>query len=545
MFDWKKFEVHKNIFSQAGSEFYSDRSGQHHVYIRPTEFLRWVDLAKDDLGYLNLVDVAAVHRKNFSQQNEFEFEIVYLLFNMGDHQRLHIHVFYNSGEIIPSASDHFHHAEWMEREQSEMLGVVFDRKMEKLLLPRTASFFPLKQDDEYGPWLKDEIFASPVLRMNPNKTESPYPEESWRWENYGLLEPVSRGLFDWLVCFDPVHVVDSRVRIGFHHRGWEKKLESKNWFNIMQLVDLIQPGVAPTYSVAWAKNLEDSLRIKIPERAQAIRMILLELARISEHLTVLYEMALSLKKEEYSLFIDAREKVCELFEKYSGQRSGTGVVCLGGVKDDLPHGWIIEFQSLSDVLKKNLRIIHRSLLGQKDFREYLDHSGVDAQSVLKWGVSGPSMRASGLNFDLRKSQPLYFYQDVDFDIPVGINGTSYDRYLIRYEEIHQSLRIVTQVLDNLPLGNIVQPELVYFGLGREQLLEELPKDWHYSALEAPNGEVGFNHLNLTGLNPYRIKIKTPSISLAQALPEFVKGANERQLPGVLASLGIRKQELDR
>jgi NADH-quinone oxidoreductase subunit C/D len=349
------------------------------------------------------------------------------------------------------------------------------------------------------------------------------------------------------VCFDPIKVVNSRLNIGFHHQGFEKLLESKDWQQVLHLVDKINLGAAPSYSIAWAKNLEDLLRIKIPERAQAIRIMALELARIAEHLTVMHELTYSLKMNEHRLFLNFREKIYELMEKYCGRRQGLGMIRLGGVKEDLPHGWIVEYQSVCELIQKHLLTVHRSLITQDKFRRHLSIGQVSAQTVLQWGLSGPAMRASGLNFDLRKSQPFYFYQDIDFDIPVGIYGTSYDRYLIRLEEIFQSFRIVTQVIDNLPLGSIVlqELELDYTGLKKYLISLKMNPVWNYTGLESPSGEAGFLVKYSDTDVPYRVKIKTPSFPLMQALSSFVAGLEEDQLVSCVASLGIRRFELDR
>lgn len=536
MFNIEDLKKHQNIFSEVGPA-YQEVLGQHHIVLRPKDLLRWIEFAKKDLGYLTLVDIACLDREKSLRKNNYEFELSYLLFNMGNHQRLNLHVHFNSGEIVPSVTPHFSVGGWMEREQMEMFGIsIGQNKGEPLLIPK-GSIPPLKKNVELVQWPEEERESLPPLRYNPNKSEKPYPEEAWVWKEFNILSPHTMGNFEWQVCFDPVRVVASNTRIGFFHRGIEKLLEFKSWNHVMQLVDLIHPGAAPTYSTIWAKNLEEILSIKLPERSQAIRIVLLELARIADHLTVLFEITSSLQKDESRLFINAREKIYELFEKYCGHRQGMGSICLGGVRADLPHGWIIEYQDVANLLKKSLPTIHNSLLGQRNFRSHLDHSPVNAQTVLQWGVGGPAMRASGLNFDLRKSQPLYFYQDIDFDVPVGIHGTSYDRYLIRYEEIHQSLRIITQVLDNLPLGDLITAS--------EWSGKTLTSGWHYSSLESPNGEAGFYHYFLNEMKPERLKVKTPSFTLTQALPEFIKGLEEWQLPGALASLGIRKSEQDR
>ena len=544
MFSWKEFEKTKMILTQDQS--YKDLVGQHHVFIRPVDLIRWIEMAGEDLGFLTLVEIAGVDLKDLASRT-YRFELIYHLLNMGTHQRLNIHVCFDESESIPSIVDLFSNADWLEREQWEALGINFNRQMASLLLPKQQKKFPLRKDILTQNWTDDIAESMPIVKKNPNKSEAPYPEEVFIWKHYDLYSPYSLGLFEWKVCYDPDKIVNSMANIGFYHHGLESILAQKDWQHTLQIVDKINIGAAPNYGIAWAKTIEDLFRFKIPERAQAIRIVALELSRIAEHLTVMHEMTFALKLDENRLFINAREKIYELFEKYCGRRQGAGIARFGGVKEDLPHGWIVEYQAVCEVVLKSLRTIHRSLLGQRMFRENLQGAEVSAQTSLQWGVSGPAMRACGLNFDLRKSQPFYFYQDIDFDIPVGIHGTSYERYLIRYEEIFQSFRIITQVIDNLPMGPFLNPDMDKDYLGIQNYLRtiDLSSEWHYTGLESPNGEAGFL-VKFNGTNsPQRIKIKTPSLPLAQALPLFIRNIRENQLQASLASLGIRQSELDR
>jgi NADH:ubiquinone oxidoreductase subunit D len=157
------------------------------------------------------------------------------------------------------------------------------------------------------------------------------------------------------------------------------------------------------------------------------------------------------------------------------------------------------------------------------------------------------MRAAGLNFDLRRSRPFYFYQDIDFDIPVGIFGTAYDRYLVRYEEIYQSFRIISQVLDNLPLGDICLATKDKNSQSNDLgfLYDDVKSDWFYASLESPNGEAGYNFFLTNDFKFERIKIKTPSFVIAQAMPFFLNGLSRDQIPSAVASLGISRWEIDR
>ncbi|MCM2351507.1 MAG: NADH-quinone oxidoreductase subunit C [Bacteriovoracaceae bacterium] len=544
MFNWKEFDKAKEILGHMGGSRYRDSWGQHHLRVRPIDLLDWIKFLKEDLDYLTMTEIASL---DHGAAAPFRFEIVYHLLNMGTHQRLNLHLIVDSGEKIPSVAEYYPHAEWMEREQAEMLDLNFERKQAPLILPVGQLNFPLRKDAQFKEWPVTEASKLPLLRFNPNKSEAPYPEESYQWKRFDLTSPETMGNFEWLVCFDPVKVVDSKVQIGFHHQGLELLLQNKDILQILQLADKVTLSAAPHYSVAWTKTIEDMYRIKIPERAQALRIVFLELSRIADHLTVLQSICFHADLGEYRFLLNAREKVYELFEKYSGFRHGLGIAKIGGVQDDLPPGWIIEYQTVAEVLSKKLNLIHKSLIGQEKFRKLLGGESVNAQSVLQGGVSGPAMRAAGLNFDLRKSQPFYFYQDIDFDIPVGIHGTGYDRYLIRLEEIFQSLRIITQVIDNLPLGKVVDEafDQNYLELTAFFKRLETPKEWHYSALETPSGEGGFLVQLESQLKPSRIKIKTPSFVMAEALPIFVKGLREEQLKICLASLGLSRWEIDR
>lgn len=544
MFNWKEFQKTKNILSQELS--YQDVVGQHHLTIRPINLIRWIELAKEDLGFLTLVDISVADFIGIADQ-EYDFELIYHLLNMGSHQRLNIHVRVDQNEITPSIIDLFSHADWMEREQQEAFGIKFNRDMAALLLPRNQKNYPLLKNAKLEGWPQDNPEPLPKIESNPNKSEDPYPEEVFVWKNYNCFSPVTSGMFEWMVCYNPQKIVDTKVNIGFHYQGLEKLLEKKDWQQVLQLVDKIHLGAAPNYGIAWAKTLEEKLRVKLPERAQAIRIVALELARIAEHLTVMHEITYALKMDEQRLFINAREKIYELMEKFCGRRQGLNIARIGGIKEDLPQGWIIEYQTVCAILSRTLRLIHRSLCSQNTFRAQLSGGMVSAQTALEWGVSGPTMRACGLNFDLRKSQPFYFYQDIDFDIPVGINGTAYERYLIRYEEILQSFRIITQVIDNLPLGEIMNPDFDKGFMEVKELIGtlDIPKGWHYSGIESPNGEAGFLVMFHDKISPYRLKIKTPSFPLAQALSHLVTGVEEGQLKVQLTSLGIRQFELDR
>jgi NADH:ubiquinone oxidoreductase subunit C len=186
MFSWKEFQKTKVILSQDSS--YQDLSGQHHVTIRPVNLIRWIELAKEDLGFLTLVEVAAVDVREIDNY-QYQFELTYHLLNMGSHQRLNIHVRFDEMEVVPTIIESFSHADWMEREQKEALGIRFSRPLESLLLPRDQKNYPLRKNAQLDDWPIDPARALPEIQKNPNKSEAPYPEEAYRWNNYNLFSP--------------------------------------------------------------------------------------------------------------------------------------------------------------------------------------------------------------------------------------------------------------------------------------------------------------------------------------------------------------------
>jgi len=524
------FEKTKYLFSEIGSGQYWTINEIHNIRIRPRQLIRWMDFFKSDLDYLILLDVMSVENQNPSDVDAFDVQLIYVLFNMSSHERIMVHLNFNLDEVIPTLKEFFAHAEWYEREQAKKLKIVFVDGDEVLYRSE-------KKDQSF-----DEL---PALRMNPNKSEEPYAEEKWIWKNYDLFSTQTTGLFSLQICFDPTQIVDVNVHNNFFHRGIENLLLAKSWQHVGKLLDPLMNGTSPHLSMIWYRTIEDLSDIKIPERAQALRIMLLELTRVVEHLSVMAEMLRLMNLPQYRYLIDAREKILELLEKYSGHRWGLFSINLGGVADDLPMGWLAEYQSISKVILKNLKIIHQSLVSSKGFRQKLLGPIVDSRTILKWGISGPAMRASGLNFDLRKSKPFYFYQDIDFDVPVGLYGTSYDRYLIRFEEIFQSFRILTQVLDNLPLGDFkISSEFLEHQLLKagSNIIEEI---WTYNSLETSNGENGLLVRMQKDFSPLNLKIKSSSFGMTQALREFMKGLREDQLEVTITSLGLKKSEIDR
>lgn len=535
MFDSISYQKEKKLLSIVDTK-YSAAWNEHHIFCRPQEVIDWIRVIREDLSYLYFIDAVV---QEYPSNTHFDFELDIIVANLESHQRLHLHIQFNRSEVIPSIIDFYPAALFALREQRDLFDFKFSKPLEALWVTENNKNL---LSDEWNLKKENQKFLAPKLPFNPNKTEAPYPQEKWRWKHCDLYSKETLGKFEAFYCFDPFKLVDVRIRLGSHFRGIESLLTQKSHAHITHLLENVNEFASPFYSGAWAINLEKILGIDITERAKALRIVLWELSRMSEHLFVIYESCSLLKLNEAQFFLDAYERTCELFERLTGNRHGKGMMCIGGVRMDIPAGWLIEFQDYNKVFLKNLQVYHQHLLSNAKFRTLLTHAKVSSHAVLQYGVSGPSLRAAGINYDLRKSRPLYFYEDIDFDVPVGVHGTSYDRFLIRFEEIIQSSRIITQVLDNLPMGNID------LGLNETEWMNSLRSkrsEYHYFSLEAPNGETGVVYAQGENASIKRLKIKSPSLFLAQGLGEFLRGTSDESIAVALASLGIREREMER
>lgn len=534
MFDWAIFRERKDFYSGSFGRSYRFDHDHHHVHVSPRDFQRTLAILKHDMGFGLLSDIAVISVSNHplyqAQYPLAQWDVTYHLFHLEAHQRLQLHLLLGAGEVLPSILDLYPGATRFEREAQERLGES---------VPTTRAL------------------TLPSYPTNPNLSEVPYPEELNQWYLFDLNHPTTRHQFALAVEADDGKIRHSWLQTGYWTRNWEARASELTPVGFAPLLDGLLPEAAPLVSCAWAKTVEDYFLWRIPERAQAIRMILMELSRIASHLRVLGHVAEELGVSEASQVCrEMRERIRSVLGFYSGARMTTQATQIGGLAQNLPPGWVQEASSLLRGIDGALGLYRRMVTHHPLARRRLKVAGVTAREALEAGVTGPALRASGVNFDLRKSRPFYFYQDIDFEVPVGIHGEAHDRVLILMEENHQSLRILWQVLDNLPLGEIRidVPGLDEFLRGQRMVstwgewYAKADRAWsaQYTAIEGPSGELGF-HL---GLGPESavitsLKIKTNAINLAQSLPTFLRDCPVSELALALSSLNLEASAVDR
>jgi NADH-quinone oxidoreductase subunit C/D len=316
-------------------------------------------------------------------------------------------------------------------------------------------------------------------------------------------------------------------------------------------------------NVGYCKAVERLLGVEIPPRAQAMRVILCELSRVIDHIIAVGTGGVDLGAlTSFFHLFTYREEVYTLFERLCGARLTVALTRVGGMAQDAPNGWFKEVLAFCERMRAEIDEIDQLMIGNKIFRKRTEGvTPVSAEEAIAWGYTGPLLRASGVALDLRKAQPYYGYDQLDFDIPIGTKGDIFDRYLVRIEEMRQSLRIIEQVCKNVPAGDytirdkhIVLPEKsdVYGNI--EGLMNHFmlvvkgirpPVGEVYDATEAANGELGFYLVSDGSANPYRLKVRPPCFAIYQSFPSVVKGSLIADAIATVASMNVIAGELDR
>ena len=389
------------------------------------------------------------------------------------------------------------------------------------------------------------------------------PETEWMELNMGPHHPSTHGVLRVRLKLDGEIVRDADADIGYLHTGFEKSFEDKTYAQGITFSDRMDYLAPPINNVGFVSAVEKLIGVEVPPRAQAIRVIMMELARVSSHELWLGTTGLDLGV--YSGFFYAwrdRDLALDLNEAYSGVRMMTSFTRVGGVAWDLPDGWLDQLQKFIDVMPGRLDDFESMLTDNPIWHQRLRGVGViTAQDAIEAGVTGPVLRASGVTYDVRKAFPYCGYENYDFEVPVGTNGDCYDRYRMRVAEMRQSLRILQQAVDNLPGGPWITSDRKVALPPRSELSKSMEAVIHqfrlvsegfkgpvgdvYAFVESPRGELGF-YLVSDGTNkPYRMKVRPPSFCNLQSLRKLVQGVLVADVIAIMGSLDFILGDCDR
>lgn len=380
--------------------------------------------------------------------------------------------------------------------------------------------------------------------------------------NLGPTHPATHGIFQNILLMDGEKILDAEPTIGYIHRAFEKIAENRPFYQINVLTDRMNYCSSPINNMAWWMTVEKLLDIEVPKRAQYLRVIVMELARIADHL--ICNSILGVDTGAYTGFLyvfQFREKIYEIYEEICGARLTTNMGRIGGFErewsevafkkldtflTDFPIAWK-EFENL---FERNRIFIDRTV----------NVGPISAEKAMQYGMTGPNLRAAGIDYDVRKAAPYSSYEDFDFDIPVGKSGDTYDRFCVRNAEVWESLRIIKQALAKLPEGPIHADVPDYYLPPKEDVYHNMesliyhfkivmgevpvPVAEIYHAVEGGNGELGFYLITDGSRTPYRLKMRRPCYIYYQAYTEMIKGGMLSDAIVILSSLNVIAGELD-
>ena len=383
--------------------------------------------------------------------------------------------------------------------------------------------------------------------------------------NMGPSHPSTHGVLRIILELDGEVITKAIPDVGYLHRGDEKIAENMTYNQFVPYTDRLDYLAPLANNVAYALAVEKLMGVDkiLPERCQYIRVICCELARISAHLLGLGAFAMDVGAMTVFLHtFTEREKIYNLCESLTGARFTTSYTRIGGLARDLPEGWIDQCRQFLNEVEKNFDETETLLTRNRIFVDRTQGVGVMPKEIaINYGITGPNLRGSGVDHDLRKTNPYLIYDSLDFDVPVGTTGDSYDRYLVRMEEMRQSARLIRQCLDRLPGGPVSLEDGKTFLPPKNKVLssmEELihqfmlvtqgvqvPEGEVYFGAENPKGELGFYIHSTGGGTPHRMKIRAPSFVNLSVLPYLLKGEMMSDTVAILGSIDFVMGESDR
>ena len=531
------------------------------LYLKAEELIPVLQHLKEQCFFDFLICISGVHYP----QKEKIFEVCYELLSSKDMTRLRIKISLNEEDQIPTAQFVYPTADWFEREIYDMYGLKFRNhpNMKRILTHHQFKGYPLRKD--YPADLQQHLSESLEFCMDNEPDGKPPNDEGKNLMplNIGPSHPATHGTLRIMALMDGEKIHRANVEIGYLHRCFEKMAEEHPYNQVIPYTDRLNYCSSPMNNVGYCKAVEEMLGVDIPPKAQAMRVILCELSRIIDHIVCIGAAAFDLGA--LTGFFHAftyREKVYTIFEKLCGARLTVSMTRVGGMANEPPANWFKDILQFCKEMRKGIEEIDTLLTNNKIWMDRNQKVGpIDTEQAIAWGYTGPCLRSTGLGLDLRKADPYYGYETLDFEVPVGTTGDAYDRYLVRVEEMRQSVRIIEQVCKNVPPGDysirdkdIVLPEKkdVYGNI--EGLMNHFmlvihglrpPKGECYSVTEAANGELGFYLVSDGGPKPYRLKVRPPCFPIYQSFPHCIRGNLTADAVTLLGSMNIIAGELDR
>ena len=469
---------------------------------------------------------------------------------------------------IATATSVWPAANWYEREAAEMFGLRFEGHPDprRLLTHRDWEGHPLRKDYEGRATSMPPFTEADARRLEPvdaREILGPDADAGDYLLNFGPHHYATHGILRYALAMRGERIRALGLDIGYHHRGVEKIGERQTWHQFIPYTDRVDYLSGVANNLSYVTAVETLAGIDVPPRAAYARVMLSELFRLSNHLmyfgTFLQDLGM-MSPIFYAL--RERETVLDIIETITGGRLHPSWLRIGGLAADLPEGWKDMVDAFVRIFPARLKEYHAGVTKNPIVRaRCLGVGGISAADAVDWGVTGPNLRAAGVAWDRRKALPYGAYADFDFDVPTGEGGDCFARYLVRMDEMRESLRIVEQAANRMPGGRYLSEDVRYCLPQKEEALRDieslihhfvnvtrgprLPAGQAYAATEAPRGEQGYFLVSDGGCHAYRLRARTPGFANIQALPLIAKGLRIADFVAVLASYDYILPDIDR
>jgi NADH-quinone oxidoreductase subunit C/D len=508
-----------------------------------------------------LLDICAVDYPD----RDARFEVVYHLAGLDSGERFRVKVPVSEDEpTVPSALGIWKAADWFEREAWDMMGIRFDGHpdLRRILTHEAFQGHPLRKDYDPGQrWMLTE--AETMVPAWARDTLEDDDQFETQILNIGPQHPATHGTLRTVARLDGEVITRADCEIGYLHRCFEKMSETHGWNQVIPYTDRLNYCSSHINGAGFALAVERMLGIEAPPRAQAVHVILSELSRIMDHAVCLGAVLVDLGAlTNFWYFFQTREEIYGLIEKCAGGRLTLSYARIGGLAHDVPADFEDRVRYLLGYIPKFIDDVETLITTNKIFRDRTEGVGaISAEEAIAWGWTGPCLRACGVPYDVRKAYPYHGYDSYQFEVPVATTGDCYARYLVRVEEMRQSLRIVEQALAALPGGPVITDNHHVALPPKEKVFTEMEAlIWHfkliyegikvpagdaYSFVEGGNGELGYYIVSDGSGRPYRVKVRPPCFAIYQAFPHMLVGHLVPDAIAILGSLNIIAGELDR
>ena len=538
------------------------------ILIENYKLFETIKKAKEELGFTLLLDITCIDNLHKSHPKSSRFELLYILRNDTFDKTLLYKVAVAHPEVgVETIRTLFASADWAEREVFDQYGIEFKghQMLKRILNHNEFVGHPLRKDYTITKGQLCTTSQDLMDEMQPllNERELDMNRDSLMVVNLGPSHPASHGTIRTLAALDGEKIVAAACEIGYLHRGFEKSCENHNYNQIIPYTDRLNYCSALMNNIAFAKTVEEMLDITLPDRGIFIRVIVGELSRIIDHLVCLAAGLLDMGAQtNYWYLFNPRNDAYDFLSKLTGARLTNSYMRIGGMTHDLYNGWESDLKDVLTKIDFGVTESLKMILKNKIYNDRLtDISVVSADDARSFGFTGPNLRASGVAYDMRFSNPYYYYDSFDFNMVVGSVGDTYDRLMVRFDEINESMKIVRQAMQKIPDGDfnindkrIIMPskECVYGGI--EGMMNQfklvvdgvkVPEGEYYGSYEAANGELGFFIVSDGSGTPYKVKVRAPSFYHMAAYPKIIENSQVADAILTLGSLNIIAGEMDR